>query len=354
MFKNQEINFTRLAQNIKSWSQELGFQDCRIADCNTTAASKHLSDWLNKGFNGNMAYMASNIKKRENPHLLHQSTIRIISVRMNYSPQISVSNGILKNKIKAYVARYALGRDYHKLIRKRLTQVAKKINQAVENHQYRAFADSAPILERAIAANAGLGWIGKNTMLIERKAGSYFFLGELFTNLPLPVDPPTTAHCGSCRACIDICPTKAIVAPYQLDARRCISYLTIENKGPIPMEFRQAMGNRIYGCDDCQLICPWNKFAKPSTEADFQPRHQLDSADLVDLFLWTETEFDHKTIGSAIRRTGYIGWLRNIAVALGNAPSSTAVIDALRSRQHHASPMIQEHVNWALSQHSSA
>ncbi len=352
MLKENAIDFTLLAQNIKLWGQELGFQEVGIASCDTSVAIKRLNEWLNKGFHADMAYMKKNLTKRQFPNELHQGTLRIISVRMNYLPYNDVSKSILNKKNKAFIARYALGADYHKLIRKRLQQLACKIELEVNDHQYRSFADSAPILERAIAANAGLGWIGKNTMLINRNAGSYFFLGELFTNLPLPTDSPTTAHCGSCTACISICPTQAIVAPYQLDARRCISYLTIENKGPIPIEFRKAMGNRIFGCDDCQLICPWNKYAKPTTEAKFKPRHQLTSADLIDLFQWSETDFKQYTAGSAIKRTGYTGWLRNIAIALGNADSSPQIISTLKQRSQHPDKMIREHVQWALEQHA--
>ncbi len=351
MLEDENVDFTRLSQNIKSWGKELGFAETRITHCQLEQASEHLQQWLNKGRHGNMSYMANNINKRSYPHLLHEGTVRIITVRMNYSPQVTVSKSILKDSTKAYVARYALGRDYHKLMRKKLTRLAQQINDVVPQHHYRAFTDSAPVLERAIAENAGHGWIGKNTMLIQRQSGSYFFLGELFTNIPLPVDRSTTAHCGSCHACIDICPTQAIVAPYQLDARRCISYLTIENKGPIPVEFRRAIGNRIFGCDDCQLICPWNKFAKPATEPDFQPRHQLDNSDLATLFRWTEDEFNSKTAGSAIKRTGYIGWLRNIAIALGNARSTPEVLQALQARQDHPNELVREHVHWALQQH---
>jgi epoxyqueuosine reductase len=251
----------------------------------------------------------------------------------------------------AYVARYALGRDYHKLMRHRLQKLAERIHGAIGDFGYRAYVDSAPVLEKALARNAGLGWIGKHTVLINRNAGSYFFLGELYTDLPLPVDAPASAHCGSCRRCIDICPTQAIVGPYRLDARRCISYLTIELKGSIPEELRAPIGNRIFGCDDCQLICPWNKFAQATDEPDFAPRHRLDGVKLVELFGWSEPEFLKRTEGMAIRRTGYEGWLRNIAVALGNAPTSAAVIAALQERTGHPSELVREHVGWALARH---
>ena len=252
-----------------------------------------------------------------------------------------------------YVSRYALGRDYHKLVRKRLQRLADRIEEAVGPFGYRAFVDSAPVLEKPIAEKAGLGWLGKHTNIINKDAGSWFFLGELYTDLPLPVDDAASGHCGTCAACIDVCPTNAIVAPYELDARRCISYLTIELRGEIPLEFREAIGNRIYGCDDCQLFCPWNKFARPTAEGDFAPRHNLDDIDLTDLFEWSEAKWLERTTGSAIRRIGYECWLRNIAVALGNAATSSAVLEALRSRSDHPSALVREHVDWALKQHQN-
>jgi epoxyqueuosine reductase len=273
-------------------------------------------------------------------------------VRMDYAPpNIANAWSVLENAELGYVSRYTLGRDYHKLMRQRLQKLAERIGEQIGDFAHRAYVDSAPVLEKALARNAGLGWIGKHTVLIHRRAGSYFFLGELYTDLPLPVDTPATEHCGSCRRCIDICPTQAIVAPYRLDARRCISYLTIELKGSIPEEFRKPMGNRIFGCDDCQLICPWNKFAQATAEPDFAPRHQLDGARLTELFGWSQDEFLRRTEGMAIRRTGYEGWLRNIAVALGNAPPSEPVLAALRARADHPSAVVREHVAWALQQH---
>jgi len=259
----------------------------------------------------------------------------------------------MENTGKAYVSRYARGRDYHKLIRKRLQKLATRIKEEAGPFGYRAFVDSAPVLERALAEKSGMGWIGKNTMLINKKAGSWFFLGELFTDLPLPVDAPDTDHCGTCSACLDVCPTKAFVAPNQLDATRCISYLTIELRSAIPLEFRKPIGNRIFGCDDCQLVCPWNKFSKNSDEKDFTPRHSLDDAQLVDLFAWSERDFLNRTEGSAIRRIGYDCWLRNIAIALGNAPTSKVVVAALNSRLNNVSEMVNEHITWALQQHAS-
>ena len=350
---NDGIDYTQLAKQIKQWARELGFQQVGIADTQLAEHEAHLERWLANGYHGSMEWMASHGRKRSRPEELLPGTIRVISVRMDYLPGDVHQTSLLAQPDKAYIARYALGRDYHKVIRKRLAELAKKIETAVTAHtQQRPFVDSAPVLERALAEKAGLGWIGKNTMLINNKAGSWFFLGELFTNLPLPDENEISGnHCGSCRACLDICPTQAFVGPYELDARRCISYLTIENKGAIPEQFRKPMGNRIFGCDDCQLICPWNKFAKATCEADFKPRHQLDYPDLVALFNWSEDEFERNTEGSPIRRIGYVGWLRNISVALGNAPTSAAVIDALQSRLQYPSELVQEHVRWALTQH---
>lgn len=343
--------FTELTTQIKAWAKACGFQQVGISDCDTENADEKLQAWLNSGYHGQMRYMENNRELRKNPEKLVSGTLRIISVRMDYLIEDHKTTEMLANKNKAVISRYALGRDYHKLLRKRLNQLAEKINTVMEkNHfSYRAFTDSAPIFERKIAEKAGIGWIGKNTMILNQHAGSYFFLGELFTNLPLPIDQPVTAHCGSCTACIDICPTKAIVAPYQLDARKCISYLTIEHKGSIDPELRPLMGNRIYGCDDCQLFCPWNKFAKFTDEKDFQPRHNLKEADLIDLFAWDEKLFLKNTEGSAMRRAGYENWLRNIAIALGNAEKSEAIITALQSRKNHTSAVVREHVEWALN-----
>jgi epoxyqueuosine reductase len=289
--------------------------------------------------------------KRSRPAELVPGTVSCLSLALNYWPAAAVAESILGSPDKAYVSRYALGRDYHKLMRKRLQRLAERIREAVGPFGYRVFTDSAPVLERALARDAGLGWIGKHTNLIDRDAGSYFFLGEIYVDLALPPDVPASAHCGTCSACLPACPTGAIVAPYRLDARRCISYLTIELAGAIPVEFRRAIGNRIYGCDDCQLACPWNKFAQPTAEADFAPRHGLDDAALSDLFAWTNAEFLAKTEGSAIRRIGYERWLRNLAVALGNAPTTTATLAALAARADDPSALVREHVQWALAQH---
>lgn len=345
------INFTELAQQIKAWAIELGFQQIGITTCDTGNADEQLQLWIAKQYHGEMRYMENHRDLRKYPEKLLPNTARIISVRMDYFIQGDASKKILQQKNKAFIARYALGRDYHKVIRHRLNQLAEKINKTMraENFIYRAFADSAPIFERYFAKKAGLGWIGKNTMMMNQQAGSYFFLGELFTNLPLPIDESfVTSHCGSCTTCIDVCPTKAIVAPYQLDARKCISYLTIEYKGSIDPALRKLMGNRIFGCDDCQLFCPWNKFAKFTQEKDFQPRHNLKDANLIELFLWDEKTFLQKTEGSAIRRAGYISWLRNLAIALGNAEKSDVIIAALQSRENHESAIVREHVRWAL------
>lgn len=342
----------QLAANIRRWGEELGFQQIGITDINLHQHETHLQHWLDRGFHGEMQYMAAHGNKRSHPEQLLPGTLRVISARMDYLPEASDMRQNLIASDRAYVSRYALGRDYHKLMRKRLAKLAERISSAAQQHHYRAFVDSAPVLERALAEKAGLGWIGKNAMLINPQAGSWFFLGELYTNLALPVDTPDHAmHCGSCTQCLQDCPTGAIVAPHQVDARRCISYLTIELRGSIPEQLRPLMGNRIYGCDDCQLVCPWTKFSDTTTESDFQPRNQLDSAKLVELFQWTEQEFLQRTEGSAIRRIGYECWLRNIAVALGNASSSPAVTEALHNRRGHDSELVREHVEWALGQH---
>jgi epoxyqueuosine reductase len=342
---------TRLATQIKVWGQELGFQQVGITDTDLSKAETHLDNWLTKGFHGTMDYMQRHGHKRSRPELLHPNTSRIISVRMDYLPEPDKAMWReLENPLTAYIARYALGRDYHKLMRTRLQKLADLIQTEIGNFGYRAFVDSAPVLEKALAEKAGLGWIGKHTNLINRKAGSWFFLGELYTDLPLPVDNPATAHCGVCSACLDICPTQAIVGPYQVDARRCVSYLTIELHGSIPEPLRPLIGNRIYGCDDCQLICPWNRFANLTDEKDFSPRHRLNTPELLEVFSWTEQEFLSKTEGSAIRRIGHDRWLRNIAVALGNAPKSDAIIEALKSKLLYPSELVQEHVKWALDQ----
>ncbi len=342
-----------LAVNIKHWSSELGFQQAGIADVDLSQDETHLRDWLAQGQHGRMEYMARHGDKRSRPAELQPGTLRVISVRMDYGTDDDAAAwNTLQDGTRAYVARYALGRDYHKLMRARLQKLANRISEQVGEFGYRVFVDSAPVLERALARNAGLGWIGKNACLINTGAGSWFFLGEIFTDLPLPTDNEASAHCGTCTRCIDICPTQAIVAPNRVDARRCISYLTIELKGSIPEEFRVAIGNRIFGCDDCQLVCPWNKFAKRFDEPDFRARNGLDQASLVDLFAWTEEEFLTRTEGSAIRRTGYEGWLRNIAVALGNAATSAGIVGALQARAGDSSDIVREHVEWALQRHA--
>jgi epoxyqueuosine reductase len=342
-----------MAATIKGWARELGFGNIGITDTDLSAAEPEFLNWLAKQYHGDMDYMAKHGTKRSRPAELVPGTLRVISVNLNYLPEEAADGWqILESPDKAYVARYAMGRDYHKVMRQKLQQLCTRITETYGSFEYRVFADSAPVLEVALATKAGVGWRGKHTLLLNRQQGSWFFLGEIYTNLPLPIDPPTTAHCGSCSACIDICPTRAIVAPYELDARRCISYLTIEHKGSIPLELRPLIGNRVYGCDDCQLICPWNKFAVNSQESDFAVRNGLDSNDLVDCFAWTETEFQARMSGSAIYRIGYTQWLRNVAVGLGNAPSSTAVIAALEARQHDSHELVREHVAWALAQHA--
>ncbi len=344
----QDTDFTQLAKDIKLWGKELVFQQVAISDISLEHADERLQAWLAKNYHGTMSYLERNREKRRNPAELVDNTLRIIMVRMDYLTDKAESEALLSQTHKAYISRYALGRDYHKVLRKRLRTLAGKITEQVGTFNYRAFTDSAPVFEKPLAEKAGLGWMGKNTLILNRDAGSYFFLGALFTDLPLPLDQPITEHCGSCTACIDVCPTQAIVAPYQLDARRCISYLTIEYKGSIPIELRPLMGNRIYGCDDCQIFCPWNKYAKLTTEKDFAPRHALSDIELVDLFAWSEAEFLKKTEGSAIRRAGYECWLRNIAIALGNAEKSDVIVNALQSRLEDPSELVREHVEWAL------
>ncbi|MGD0961675.1 MAG: tRNA epoxyqueuosine(34) reductase QueG [Methylomonas sp.] len=340
------LNYRHLAKQIKDWGSALGFQGVGISDTDLSAAEQHLQRWLTNGYQGEMDYMGSHGLKRSRPILLQPDTRSIISVRMDYLTTGDAA--INDDPAKAFISRYALGRDYHKLLRNRLQKLADNITAVAGPFGYRAFVDSAPVLEKAIAEKAGLGWIGKHSNLLNRRAGSWFFLGELYTSLPLPADEPSVNHCGTCAACLAICPTKAIVAPYQVDARLCISYLTIELAGSIPEHLRPLLGNRIYGCDDCQLICPWNRFAKLSAEADFKPRHNLDSSCLLALFNWTEAEFLHNTLGSAIRRIGHQRWLRNIAVALGNGKANPEVIRALREKSLHASELVREHVDWAL------
>ena len=344
----------RLAARIKDWGAELGFQKVGVCDTELSAHEAHLQRWLERGFHGEMGYMARHGTRRSRPAELVPGTVRVITARMDYATDAAAPAAeLLEDPAQALVSRYALGRDYHKVLRARLRKLAGRIEAVIGAFGYRVFVDSAPVLEKALAAKSGLGWIGKHSNLLDRQAGSWFFLGEIYTDLPLPVDRPVEEHCGDCTRCIDACPTGAIVAPYQVDARRCISYLTIELKGAIPVELRPLMGNRIYGCDDCQLVCPWNRFARPSDEDDFLPRHGLDSATLVTLFGWSEAEFLARTEGSAIRRTGYTGWRRNIAVALGNctglegAPRA-AVIEALEARRGDPEELVREHVEWAL------
>lgn len=345
------LQYQSLANQIKHWGRALGFQQVGICDIDLSQAEQRLQDWLAAGFHGELDYMARHGLARSRPDVLVPGTVRVISVRMDYLPEGKDALKLPEDpSADAFVSRYALGRDYHKLLRRRLQQLAERIQEQVGPFGYRAFTDSAPVMEKPLAEKAGLGWIGKHTNLINRHAGSYFFLGELYTDLPLPVDQPVTAHCGSCTACIDICPTQAIVSPWRLDARRCISYLTIELHGAIPDEFRPLMGNRIYGCDDCQVVCPWNRYAQLSREQDFMPRHGLDKATLLELFGWNEAVFLLRTEGSAIRRLGHERWLRNIAIALGNAPQGEDIRAALSLRLEGVSEMVREHVVWALKQ----
>jgi epoxyqueuosine reductase len=343
-----------LSAEIKRIGLGLGFTKLGIASTDLGADEQRLDRWLALGRHGTMSYMERHGRKRSRPGELVPGTIRIISARMSYwSDTARDARATLADPSAGYVARYALGRDYHKVLRRRLQGLAAAIAQRIGPFGYRVFVDSAPVLEKALARDAGLGWIGKHTNLLDRD-GSWFLLGELYTDLPLPADAPATEHCGSCKACLDVCPTQAIVAPYQLDARRCISYLTIELKGPIPEELRPAIGNRIFGCDDCQLFCPWNKFARATSVGDFAVRHDLDSAGLADLFAWSEDQWQVRTAGSALRRAGYQGWLRNIAVALGNAPADTRAVSALQSRAADPSALVREHVSWALARQRAA
>ena len=340
-----------LAEQIKLWSSELGFSSIGITDIDLSQDQRYLEKWLEKDYHGEMKYMEKHGKKRSKPAELVEGTKRIISLSMNYLPENYNGLELLKEDKKAFVSGYARGRDYHKIMRSRLKKLVSKI-KVHSSHENRVFVDSAPVLEKALAQKAGLGWIGKNTLLLNKNAGSYFFLGEIYTDLELPIDEPEIVnHCGSCTSCMDVCPTKAFEGPNQLDARKCISYLTIEYKGSIKEELRPMMGNRIFGCDDCQIFCPWNKFLKITDEADFKPRHNLDDIELSNLFMWSEEEFLKKTQGSPIRRAGYESWLRNIAIALGNAESSVEVLRALHSKKDDPSELVKEHVNWAIDQH---
>jgi epoxyqueuosine reductase len=349
------INAAALRQRIDALAQARGFAAVGVSDIDLGDDEQHLLDWLAAGLHGEMHYMRRHGTRRSRPAELVPGTLRVISARMDYWPAgARDANAVLDEPATAYVSRYALGRDYHKVLRRALQRLSDDLAAEFGAFGYRVFVDSAPVLEKALARNAGLGWIGKHTNLIARDAGSYFFLGEIYTDLPLPVDAPASAHCGSCSACIPACPTGAIVAPYRLDARRCISYLTIELRGSIPEGLRPALGNRIYGCDDCQLVCPWNKFARTAQQPDFDVRNGLDGAALASLFAWTQVEFETRLAGSPIRRIGWECWLRNIAVALGNAPASAEVLAALRSRADHPSPLVREHVAWALARHAAA
>lgn len=344
-----------LARDIHRWGAELGLSALAITDTDLGEHETRLLNWLDRGFHGEMHWMQRHGTRRSRPAELIPGTLRIVSVRLDYFPATGrPASDVLDDAALGYVSRYALGRDYHKVLRRRLQRLATRIEQRIGDFGYRVFVDSAPVLEKAIAEKAGLGWIGKHTNLIEPSAGSWFFLGELYTDLPLPLDPPRVAgQCGSCNACLPACPTGAIVAPWTLDARRCISYHTIELDGPIPVEFRRAMGNRIYGCDDCQLACPFDKFRSPVDDADFQPRQALDAARLVELFAWTERQFERRLEGSPIRRIGHQRWLRNIAVALGNADPAAEVDRALASRAEHDSALVREHVAWAQAEQAS-
>jgi len=343
----------QLAENIKAWGKTLGFQQVGICDVDLSKHEARLQSWLDKGFAGEMHYMAEHGMKRARPAELQPGTLRAISVRMDYLPPDAQFARTLKNKNQAYISRYALGRDYHKLMRSRLKQLGEKIKAECGELNYRPFVDSAPVLEHALAEKAGIGWTGKHSLTLNKQAGSWFFLGELLIDLALPIDEAATEHCGSCTACITICPTQAIVEPYVVDARRCISYLTIEQKGAIPVEFRPLIGNRVSGCDDCQLICPWHRYASITAEADFQPRKDLIAKDLLELFAWDESTFLKLTEGSAIRRIGFERWQRNIAVGLGNAPYAEAIVVALTTAQAQVSAMVNEHIEWALAQQTA-
>lgn len=346
-----DAGLARLAERIKGWGRELGFQQVGIADVDLGVDEQRFHQWLAEGRHGEMGYMERHGSKRSRPAELVPGTARVISARMDYLPEASADPWqVLEDAHLGYVSRYALGRDYHRLVRKRLQALADRIAADAGPFGYRVFTDSAPVLEKPLARNAGLGWIGKHTNLINTAAGSWFFLGEIHTDLPLPTDRAAEDRCGTCHACIDVCPTGAITGPYQLDPRRCISYLTIELRGSIPVELRPLMGNRIYGCDDCQLVCPWNRYAAFTREADFLPRHQLDAPALRELFGWSQADFLRSTNGSAIRRIGHVCWLRNVAVALGNAPCDPLIVKALQERSQDPSPLVREHVAWALEQ----
>jgi epoxyqueuosine reductase len=342
----------QLVPAVRDWGRKLGFGAVGFADVDLSGAEPGLLAWLEAGFHGSMDYMARHGLKRARPAELVPGTVSVITARMDYWPGGAASSAaVLEDGERAYVSRYALGRDYHKVLRSRLQQLADRIAEAIGPFGFRVFTDSAPVLEVELARKSGIGWRGKHTLLLDRRAGSWFFLGEIYTDLALPADVAVTDHCGTCTRCIDVCPTQAIVAPYRLDARRCISYLTIEHAGSIPEELRAPMGNRVYGCDDCQLVCPWNKYARPTGLPDFAVRHGLDDATLVELFRWTEQEFESRMEGSAIRRIGFERWSRNLAVGLGNSPTTPEVIAALQARRDDASALVREHVRWALARH---
>jgi len=351
---SQSPDYNELAQQIKLWGQELGFSEVGITDVDLSKHEAQLQRWLDLGYHGDMEYMAAHGMKRARPAELVPGTQRVISVKMNYLPPDASFAKNLKNTDKAYISRYALGRDYHKLMRNRIKKLGQKIEQHIGQFGYRPFVDSAPVLERQLAEKAGLGWQGKHSLLINKEAGSWFFLGELFVDIPLPIDKPNEIEgCGKCVACITLCPTGAIVEPYVVDARKCISYLTIELQGPIPEQYRPLLGNRIYGCDDCQLVCPWNRYGQITDEADFHPRTQLKDQDLVSLFSWDEVTFLKNTEGSPIRRIGHERWRRNIAVGLGNAQFNQAIIDILLITRETSSDLVKEHIDWALTQQKS-
>jgi epoxyqueuosine reductase len=347
------VSESGIEARVKRWGREVGFDAIAIAGTDLAEEEARLIDWLDRGWHGEMDYMARHGARRARPAELVPGTVSVITARLNYTPgEARDAWETIEDSQSAFISRYALGRDYHKVLRAKLQRLADRMTSELGSFHYRVFTDSAPVMEVALAARSGLGWRGKHTLLLSRDAGSMFFLGELFVSLDLKRDAPVSAHCGTCARCIAICPTNAIVAPYQLDARRCISYLTIEHHGPIPEELRPLVGNRIYGCDDCQLVCPWNKYAKHADDPDFAVRNGLDAASLAELFAWTEEEFERRFEGSAIRRIGHERWLRNIAVALGNAPPSPAVVAALRSRAQHPSALVREHVRWALARHA--
>jgi len=346
----QSVNYQQLARQIEQWANELGFSGFGICDTDLSSHEATFQAWLDKDYHGGMEYMARHGMMRARPHELLPGTLRVISVRLDYMPPDALIVSTMQDPESGYISRYATGRDYHKMMRNRLKKLGQKIEECVDGLSARPFVDSAPIMERPLAEKSGLGWTGKHSLIINEKVGSFFFLGELLVNIPLPVSSPVEEQCGSCVACLTICPTQAIVEPYVIDGNRCLSYITIEKFGEIPLEFREAMGNRIYGCDDCQLICPWNKFTKASDEDDFKPRKDLHSPQLLELFSWSEESFLKRTEGSPIRRIGHERWLRNIAVALGNAPYRPEIIQALESKRKSVSELVQEHIDWALTQ----